>query len=254
MLQEETVRKMNDMKLHAMARSFRERLSRPDHGDLSVSEFMGFIVDDEWMDRENKKISSRLRVARFKDESASMEAVDYVIPRKLKKQQILELAQNHWVEKHQNVIFIGPSGSGKSYIAQALGNHLCRAGYSVGYYRMSKLISSLTQARADGSYMRLLKRIARHSVLILDDMGVGKLTDVHRTDILELLEDRYDVGSTIITSQLGVPEWHEYFGGDTVADAIMDRIVHNAHRIDLNSKESVRKLRNGLPDSEKSEK
>jgi DNA replication protein DnaC len=246
MLLEETLQKLTDMKLHAMARSIRDRLARPDHGDLPITDFIGFVVDDEWLDRQNRQLSTRLRQARFKLPAACLENLDYSVPRKLKKQQVLELAQNRWIEKHQNVVITGPAGSGKSYLAQALGNHLCRSGYATAYYRMPKLVIQFVQARADGSYLRLLNRLSKVPVLILDDLGVGKLTDDHRTDLLELIEDRYDQGSTIITAQLPPSGWHDYLGGGIVADGICDRILHNAHRIELKSDDSLRRLKNGL--------
>lgn len=254
MLLEETLKKLSEMKLHAMARSLRERLTRTDHGDLSIADFVGFVVDDEWTDRQNRKLDSRLRVAHFKMQAACLEDVDYTIPRKLRKQQVLDLAQNHWIEKHQNIVVTGPAGSGKSYLAQALGNHLCRSGHSVVYYRMPKLAMMLMQSRVDGSYLRLLKRIAKTRVLIIDDFGIGKLSQDHVTDLLELVEDRYDIGSTVITAQLAPDEWHDYLGGGVVADGILDRILHNAHKFDLQADESVRKSRKGLSTVEKSEK
>lgn len=245
MLIEQTLSKLNQMKLHGMAKSLADRLARPDHVDLSVSDFVGFLVDDEWTDRQNRKLASRLKLARFKDSAACAENIDYQTARGLKKSQLLELMQNHWVEKHQNVVLTGPSGSGKSYIAQALGNHLCRSGFAVTYMRVPKLAFLLTQIRADGSYMRAMARISRSRVLILDDLGIGTLTDQQRTDFLEILEDRYGQGSTIITSQMPTSAWHEYFGGGIVADGICDRFLHNAHRMELRAKESLRKPRGG---------
>lgn len=246
MLIEQTLMKLNAMKLYGMANSLKERMSRPDHADLSVTDFVSFLVDDEWTDRQNRKLASRLRSAKFKDQQACVEDIDYETSRGLKKTKFLELLQNHWVEKHQNIVFTGPSGSGKSYLAQAIGNHLCRSGFTVTYMRMPKLAVLLTQVRADGSYMRTLDRIRKTRVLILDDLGIGTLSDQQRTDLLEIFEDRYAQGSTIITSQLPVSHWHEYLGGGIVADGICDRFLHNAHRVDLNAKESLRKSRGGL--------
>jgi DNA replication protein DnaC len=246
MLIEQTITKLNAMKLFGMATSLKDRLSRPDHGDLAVTDFISFLVDDEWMDRENRKLTSRLKTARFKDQGACIEDIDYETARGLKKTTLLEFLQNHWIEKHQNIILTGPSGSGKSYLAQAVGNHLCRSGFPVIYMRMPKLAVLLTQVRADGTYMRMLERIRKTRVLILDDLGIGTLSDQQRTDLLEIFEDRYAQGSTIITSQLPVSSWHEYLGGGIVADGICDRFLHNAHRVDLLAKESLRKTRGGL--------
>lgn len=246
MLIEQTFTKLNEMKLYGMAKALRERTSRPDHADLGVTDFVGLLVDDEWMDRQNRKLTSRLRVARFKDPSASAENIDYQASRGLKKSALLELLQNRWIDKHQNIVLTGPSGSGKSYLAQAIGNHLCRAGHSVTYMRMPKLAVLLTQVRADGTYMRTLERIRKARVLILDDLGIGTLSDQQRTDLLEIFEDRYAQGSTVITSQMPTRAWHEYLGSGIVADGICDRFLHNAHRIDLQAKESLRKTRAGL--------
>ncbi len=246
MLLEQTIEKLSAMNLHGMARSLKERLTRPDHGDLPVSDFIGLLVDDEWTERHNRKLAARLRGARFKDPAACIEDIDYQTARGLKKAAVLELMQNHWLEKHQNIVLTGPSGSGKSYLAQAIGNNLCRAGHVVTYMRVPKLAFLLTQIRADGSYMRVMNRISKARVLVLDDLGIGQLTDQQRTDMLEILEDRYGQGSTLITSQMPTSAWHEYFGGGIVADGICDRFLHNAHRIDLNYKDSMRKQRSGL--------
>ena len=252
MLIEQTLTKLNAMKLYGMANSLKERASRTDHADLSVTDFVSFLVDDEWTDRQNRKLTSRLRTARFKDQGACVENVDYETARGLKKTKFLEFLQNHWIEKHQNIVLTGPSGSGKSYLAQAIGNHVCRSGFSVTYMRMPKLAVLLTQVRADGTYMRTLDRIRKSRVLVLDDLGIGTLTEQQRTDLLEIFEDRYAQGSTLITSQLPTSQWHEYLGGGIVADGICDRFLHNAHRVDLQAKESLRKTRAGLTGSESS--
>ena len=173
MLIEQTVTKLSAMKLFGMANSLKERTSRPDHADLSVTDFVSFLVDDEWTDRQNRKLTSRLKTARFKDQGACVEDIDYETSRGLKKTKLLEFLQNHWIDKHQNIVLTGPSGSGKSYLAQAIGNHLCRSGFAVTYMRMPKLAVLLTQVRADGTYMRTLERIRRSRVLILDDLGIS---------------------------------------------------------------------------------
>jgi DNA replication protein DnaC len=254
MLIEQTLTKLNAMKLYGMASSLKDRTSRTDHADLSVTDFVSFLVDDEWMDRQNRKLTSRLRSAKFKDQQACVENIDYETARGLKKTKFLEFLQNHWIDKHQNIVLTGPSGSGKSYLAQAIGNHLCRSGFAVTYMRMPKLAVLLTQVRADGTYMRALERIRKTSVLILDDLGIGTLSEQQRTDLLEIFEDRYAQGSTIITSQLPTSAWHEYLGGGIVADGICDRFLHNAHRVDLQAKESLRKSRGGLTEKDPSGK
>ncbi len=235
------------MKLNQMARSLEERMARADHKDLSVQEILGLIIDDEFTARENAKLEARLRGAKFKEKEACMENVDFKTNRGLNKQTILELGQLKWIEKKQNVAFTGPAGVGKSYLAQALGHRACRSGYRVIYMRLPKLLTALVQSRADGSYANLLKRFEKANVLILDDLGVCELKENERRDILEIIEDRYALGSTVITSQLAIKDWHTYFGGTRAADSLCDRLIHNCHRIELLPKaDSQRKLRASL--------
>ena len=235
---------MRAMKMHHMARSLEERLSKPDHQDLSAQEIIGLIVDDEFTARENARLEALLRGAKFKEKAACMEDIDYKSNRGLKKQTMLELGQLKWVEKKQNVAFTGPSGVGKSFLAQALGHRACRAGLRVIYVRLPKLLTALVQSRADGSYANFLKRFERANILILDDLGISELRDNERRDLLEIIEDRYDVGSTVITSQLALKDWHAYFGAGRAADSLCDRLVHNCHRIELLPQaDSQRKLR-----------
>lgn len=241
MLLEQTIDKLNAMKLFALAKSLQERLERQDHQNLSKAEFVGLLVDDEWLYRENRKLTGRLRVARFKDRAASLESVNYKTARGLRKDQLLELAQNRWITAHQSVLITGLSGSGKSFVAQALGQHACRSGFSAQYLRLPALLNLFVQARAQGTYERLMKRLAKLSVLIVDDFGLGSLSDREKQDLLEALEERYGTGATVVTAQLPVADWHEYLGGGRVADAILDRLVHGAHRIELRSDESMRK-------------
>ena len=247
MLIEQTLTKLRAMKLSQMAKSLEERLTRPDHQDLSVQELMGLIVDDEYIYRENSRLESRLRGAKFKEKAACMENIDYKTTRGFKKQTLLELGQLKWIEKKQNIAFTGPAGSGKSYLAQSLGHQACRQGYRVLYVRLPKLLTALLQSRADGSYANLLKRFERAHVLILDDLGVSELKENERRDILEIIEDRYGAGSTLITSQLPIKDWHQYFGGGRAADSLCDRLVHNCHRIELpKDVDSQRKARASL--------
>ncbi|NJM09532.1 MAG: ATP-binding protein [Bdellovibrionaceae bacterium] len=244
MLLQQTLDKMRGMKMHQMARSLEERLSKADHQDLSVEEMIGLIVDDEFTARENARLEARLRGAKFKEKAACMEDIDYKANRGLKKQTMLELGQLKWVEKKQNIALTGPSGAGKSYLAQALGHRACRSGYRVIYVRLPKLLSALMQSRTDGTYANLLKRFEKANVLILDDLGISELRENERRDLLEMIEDRYDVGSTVITSQLAIKDWHAYFGGGRAADSLCDRLVHNCHRIELLAQaDSQRKLR-----------
>ena len=247
MLLEPTHEKLIAMKLYGMAHALKTRLERADHHDLTKEEFVSLIVDDEWLYRENRKLVSRLKVAKFKERTAAVEDIDYRTSRGLRKTQVLELAQNRWIKAHQCVILTGPSGVGKSYLAQALGHHACRSGHSVQYLRLPTLLAQFVQARAQGTYERLLKRLGKLSLLVIDDFGLATLTDIECQDLLEAVEERYGTGATLITSQLPVSDWHAYLGGGRVADAILDRLVHNAHRIELSSKESMRKDRSANP-------
>lgn len=233
MLVEQTVDKMVSMKMHKMAESFKERLSRVDHRSLDKSEFIGLLIDDEYQDRRNKKMAARLRAAKFKETQACLENLDYKYRRGLKKSDVLELAQNHWIKKHQNICITGPTGVGKSFFAQALGNNACRNGHSVLYTRVSKLLLMLMISRADGTYVNKLKRIAKADVLVLDDFGLNPLDEQQQQDLFEIIEDRNGVGSTVITAQLPTSHWHEYLGGGMIGDGICDRILNNCHNLKL---------------------
>jgi len=254
MLMEQTNEKLGKMKLFGMLNSVKDRLSRPDHQNLSFSDLLSLVVDDEWLYRENKKMSSRLKGAKFKEQTACIENLEYNSSRGLKKSQVLELAQMRFITAHQNVLITGPSGAGKSYFAQALGNHACRQGLRVQYIRIPKLMFAFVQARAEGSYGTLMKRIAKTECLIIDDFGLAPLSDQEKQDLVEVAEERYATGSTIITSQLKVSTWHEYLGGGRIGDALLDRWIHNAHRFDLMSPESLRKEKHGLTERGHSEK
>jgi len=241
MLIEQTLDKLNSMKLLGLAKSLPERLERADHQSLGKAEFVGLLVDDEWLYRENRKLITRLKVAKFKNSAASLEAINYKTARGLRKDLVLELAQNRWISAHQSILITGPAGSGKSFLAQALGQHACRSGFAAQYLRVPTLLNHFVQARAEGTYDRLLKRLAKLAVLILDDFALAAIGEREKQDLLEALEERHGSGATVLTAQLPVPDWHEYLGGGRLADAILDRLVHNAHRIDLSSKESMRK-------------
>ena len=241
MLREQTHEKLVAMKLYGMANAIKERLERVDHQSLSKEELLGLLVDDEWLYRENRKLTARLKVAKFKEQQAAIENIDYRTPRGLRKTQVLELAQNRWITAHQCVLITGPSGAGKSYLAQALGLNACRSGFSVQYARLPTLLAQFVPARAQGTYDRLLKRLSKLALLVIDDFGLATLNELERQDLLEAIEERYGTGATLVTSQLPISDWHEYLGGGRLADAILDRLVHNAHRIDLSSKESMRK-------------
>ena len=243
MLLEQTYDKLVAMKLYGMANAIKERLARVDHQSLSKEEFLGLLVDDEWLYRENRKLTARLKVAKFKEREAAVENIDYRTPRGLRKTQVLELARNRWITAHQSVLITGPSGAGKSYLAQAFGLNACRNGFTVQYVRLPALLAQFVQARAQGTYDRLLKRLAKLSLLVIDDFGLAAMNERERQDLLETVEERYGCGAILVTSQLPIGDWHEYLGAGRLADAILDRLVHNAHRIELASKESMRKER-----------
>jgi DNA replication protein DnaC len=239
MLAEQTLDKLSAMKLHGMAAAFRQWLDQPKNKDLAPADLVGMLADAEWLHRENRRLTSRLRKARFRL-NAAVEDVDYAHARGLSKAVMLELSGCRWVANHQNVIITGETGLGKSYLACALGQKACREGFVVVYRRASRLFDELAQARADGTYPLLLRRLAKAQVLIIDDFGLEVLAATQRRDLLEVLEDRYGVSSTIVTSQLDTEHWHPVIGEETIADAICDRLVHNAHRLKLKG-ESLRK-------------
>lgn len=248
MLVEQTMEKLAQMKLHGMARAMRQWIDQPKHADVAPADLVGLLVDAEWLYRENRKLELRLKNAKLK-QPACIEDIDYAHARGLTKAVVLDLASCRWAPAHQNIILTGHTGVGKSYLACALGQKACREGFSVVYRRVSRLFDELAQARADGTHPHLLRRLAKAQVLILDDFGLEPLGVAQRKELLEVLDDRYKVSSTIVTSQLEPKDWHPVIGDPTLADAICDRLVHNAHRIKL-SGESVRKAE-GLTNGKK---
>lgn len=252
MLVEQTLEKLGAMKLHAMASYLRSFLEQTTDKEVSPTQLVGLLVDAEWLARENKKLSSRLQHARLR-QPASLEQLDYSHARGLSKPQVLELATCRWVADKQNVLLTGPTGVGKSFLACALGHKACREGYSVVYRRASRLFDELAQARADGTYPHVLKRLAKAQVLILDDFGLEPLGVAERKELLEVLEDRYQQSATVVTSQLEPKDWHALIGDSTLADAILDRLVHNAHRLKLTG-DSIRKADANLTKARKQTK
>lgn len=230
---------MCQMRLSAMANSLKTRTNTPEHASLTHEEFVGLIVDDEWLSRENKRLKARLKTAKFKI-SALPEQIDYQTRRGLNKALMLELATLKWTVNRQNIVLTGPTGVGKSFVAQALGHQACLKGFGAHYVRLSKLLNELFVARADGSYNRLLGRLIKFDVLIIDDWGLTPLKEQEAQDLLDVIEERYEIKSTIVTSQLPIKNWHEFINNQTLADAILDRVVHNAYKIDLKG-ESMRK-------------
>jgi DNA replication protein DnaC len=241
MMQAQTLDKLNQLKLHGMAKAIETHYKTNDLTNLSLTELLSILVDAECAHRDTKRTKRLVDRAKFKEREACIEALDYRSNRGLKKASIMELTQNLWILNHQNILITGPSGSGKSFLAQALGNYSAREGYSVTYLRLPKLVFHLIEAKADGSYLEYLKKIAKTRILILDDWGLSTIGDQERSDLLEIIEDRHKVGSTIITSQLPVSGWHEYLGAGLTADAIMDRLIHGAHRFELRAVDSLRR-------------
>ena len=231
MLHEQTYEKLVQMRLRGMAAAFQQALEQPD-AELSFEDRLGLMVDREWNERQDRSLQRRLQIARLR-EPACMEDVNYRHPRQLDKAVFQRLATCQWIRNHETVLFTGPTGVGKTWLACALGNQACREGYSVVYRRLPRLLHQLRIARADGSYAKELAHLARIDVLLLDDWGLAVLEDEERRDLLEVLEDRRGLRSTVVTSQLPVAQWHDTIGDPTIADSILDRIVHQAHRIEL---------------------
>jgi DNA replication protein DnaC len=233
MLNAPTLEQLHALKLGAMAATWTEQQHQADLVALAFDERFALLVEAEWRARENKRLTRALQEARLKLAQACIEAIDYAARRELDKSVIRQLATCRWIEEHQAVLLVGATGTGKSFIACALAHQACRKGYRALYRRASRLFHELTLAHADGTYIRLLAKLARVDVLLIDDFALAPLQEQERRDLLEILEDRYGTRSTIITSQLPTAQWHDYVGDATLADAICDRILHNAHRIVL---------------------
>jgi DNA replication protein DnaC len=240
-LNETTKDKLRSLKLTGMLSALEQIQASPPQ-DLSALELLGLLADAELLARENRGLARRLSGAQFR-QPATLEDIDWRHPRGLKRPIILELQSSRWVAHHQNVIVTGPTGIGKSWIACALGQKACRDGFTVIYRRASRLFDDILQSRGDGSYPKLLARLAKVQLLIVDDFALAPLEPVARYALLDIFEERHQRGSTLITSQLDPDHWHPVIGDPTVADAICDRLVHNAHRIALNG-ESIRKTKN----------
>jgi DNA replication protein DnaC len=244
MLNEQTFEKLYSMKLNGMADAFREQIIQPDMNELSFEERFAFLVDQHWTWRENRRLKTLLRNAKLKD-NACIEDIDYKSPRGIDKSLILSLSGCDWIRNVHNIIITGPTGTGKTYLACALANSGCRKGFSALYKRSPRLFQEIAIARADGTYPKLLNKIAKAKVLIIDDFCITPVKDAERKDLLEVIEDRQGIGSTIISTQIPMKNWFEAIGDPTIADAVMDRLIHNAHKINLKG-ESMRKIRSRL--------
>jgi DNA replication protein DnaC len=241
MMLEMTIGKLNQLKLFGMVEALTEQTQSPIYSGLSFEERLGMLVDREITLRDNRRLTNLLRGARLRYTNACPEEIDFRTPRGLAKDVILSLMQNGWIKGNQNIIITGPTGSGKTFIACALANSACRSGHSAHYLRLPRLLQELQIARGDGSYGKLLTRLAKYTILIIDDWGLAKFNDKERRDILEVLEDRHGITSTIIASQIPTEKWHDAIGDPTIADAVLDRLIHNAHMITMKG-ESMRKL------------
>ena len=251
MLTEQTFAQLSSMKLLGFSRALREQLDSEGYEKLAFEERVALLVDTEHADREARRLTRRLQQAKLR-EKACLEDIDYGHARGLDKTTLRRLATCKWVQQHQNVILTGPTGVGKTYIACALADQVCRQGMTAIYRRMPRLLHELLVARADGSYSKLLARFAKADVMVIDDWGIAPLADQERRDLLEVFEDRHGARSTILCTQLPIDAWHGYIGEPTIADAILDRLVHNAHRLQL-SGASLRKKRANLTPQPKSE-
>lgn len=241
MLNHPTHDTLNQLRLYGMAHALAEQAQQPDLAALSFEERLGLLLDRERAERQNRLVSSRLRQARLK-QSAVAEDIDYRHPRGLDKALFRRLLAGEWVAAHQNILITGPTGVGKTYLACALANAACRQGHTALYLRLPRLFEEAAIARGDGRYPKLMASLAKVEILILDDWGLALLDDERRRDLLEIMDERYQTRSTVITSQLSVAHWHDSLGDPTLADAILDRVVHHAHQLNL-AGDSLRKLK-----------
>lgn len=245
----QTLSQLRQLKLPGMAAALQTQLEQVGtYEPLPFIERLALLLDQECLSRDQRKQQRLIRQARFKL-NATVQEIDYQHPRNISPAQIARLAQGEWIDRAQNLLITGPCGSGKTYLACALGHNACRHGYSVRYYRLSRLFLELTQAKADGTYHKQLKLLAKVHLLALDDWGLEPLTPAQRNDLMEIMDDRHGHTSTLIISQLPTDQWYVSIGDNTLADAILDRLMHNAHRLPLKG-ESMRKVLGQLTEDE----
>jgi DNA replication protein DnaC len=233
MLTQPTIDKLKTLHLETLAAAWLDQQKRPEVSKLAFDERFALLVDAEWLARENKRMTRCLKEAKLRLSQACVEDIDFSARRELDRAVVRQLATCRWIDEHQNVVITGATGTGKTYLACALAQQACRRGHRAAYRRASRLSDELTLARADGTYGRVLARLARVDVLVIDDWGHAPLKDAERRDLVEILDDRHGSRSTIMTSQLPIAKWHDHIGDPTNADAICDRVLHNAHRLVL---------------------
>ncbi|MGF1586947.1 MAG: IS21-like element helper ATPase IstB [Bacteroidales bacterium] len=243
MNQTATMQKLQEMGLSGFSRVYREMMETAKNNDFTIDEIIAHLVQAEWDERFNRRFQRLIKSAKFRYQ-ANMEQIDYIAKRNLDKVQMLRLSSCEWINRKQNLLITGSTGLGKSFLSSALGYQACQQGYKVYYRNCSKLFDELKIAKADGSYIKELNRIEKVDVLILDDFGLKPLDNNQRLMLLELLEDRHGKRSTIITSQLPVKSWYEVIGEPTIADAILDRLVHSSHRIEMDGETLRQKYKN----------
>lgn len=252
MLTEQTLEKLYSMKLNGMADAFKEQLLHSNMDDLSFEERFSLLVDHLWTWKEDRRMKRLLNNAKLKI-NACIEDIDFKTPRGIDKSVVLSLSSCNWIKSAQNIIITGPTGVGKTYLACALVNRACRLGFSAFYIRLPKLLHDIAISRADGTYSKFMNKLVKMKLLLIDDLGLAPMNDYERRDLLEVLEDRHGFSSTIVTSQLPIKHWHDIIGDPTIADAILDRLVHNAHKIKLKG-ESMRKKHGNLTKNQTSDK
>ena len=233
MLMQPTLEKLQELRFFAMSEAWEQQQKDSELRGLDFDERFGMLVDAEWLSRKNRSLERKLREAKLRLSQACLEDIDYQAARKLDKSVIRQLSTCAWVADHHNVVITGATGVGKTYLACALAQQACRHGFRALYRRASRLVDELNLARADGTYVRYLARLARVDVLVIDDWGLVRANEDERRYLAEIMDDRHGLKSTIMTSQLPISKWHDHLGDPTIADAICDRIVHNAHRLEL---------------------
>jgi len=252
MLNNQTLETMRRLKLTGMAEGLEQQLAQPStHDELGFNERLALLIDRESTYRHNNKITRLLKAAKLKLQ-ANPADIDYSHPRGLMKSQLADLLSTHWILQHHNVLITGPTGCGKTYLGCALATQACLLGLSVRYYRMPRLLEALTIAHGDGRFTRLTQQLAKTDLLVLDDWGLEKMNLSQRNDLLTIMDDRHGFKSTLVTSQLPTTQWHKTIGDATLADAILDRLLHNSHKLKLKG-ESMRKVMSKFTESDHSE-